>query len=884
MRDTQNVALHNYLQQEGSAPLDINDPSGPTPLRTGDDVRRFIALPEPRQPRSAKKRKDFILGTGRALTVPLVFAVGIGIGIGPREARAQVVNDTTLIGSTGSTGATGATGTTGTAGTDGAAQSGTDGGSGGSGGTGGAGGTGATGGAGLTAVSGSTISNSGTITGGTGGSGGAGGTGGTGGTGGNGGSGRPETLFTPTTTDGGAGGTGGTAGSGGSGGAGGGGGAGISGSSLTITNSGSITGGAGGAGGAGGQIGNGGAGGNGGTGADGRDGGPNGYQSKAGTNGGNGGSGGFGWVGGAGGSGGNGGAGGDGYDNTNAAAGVGGDGGTGGNGGNSISSTSSSGGSGGTGGQGGLSGVGVLSADGADGADGSSGSTGVSSLGLSAGSNGSRGAGGAGISLTGGTNSITNAVGGTIAGGDGVTGGNGIDVLGGNVTITNLGSVTGGQGGTTYGIRVSGGTVTSLTNAQGGTAPLTYFGALPTTYNVFIRSTSDFGRLAVTSPSGSMTFGVDSSSTLPTALRTTVRYTDVLTGVTHDAITNEETRVTMGRYYWTLTAGSTTDSWDLLAWMFSPDPVNTLLGLQANANAVRSVLAQRAATTTFALDYDCPVFDAHGVCVSLGLRNAQLGRDYRDSGEFAGLFTAAYRLTPEVRVGGFIDHGFVNHDPAGVDAKSTRPMLGGFAVFQQNADFTGLTIRAALAYQQGEMRINRTELSATEAGTGEARTRAFAYGGEIAYGIAADAAWVAQPYVGLQRSESRRSAYSESTSDSVQFPITYDRFGQAVTSATAGLRLRGAITPDLSVVVGAGMEYDIRSKMDRYEGTSGIVDLESFSIDVGGGQNELRAAGSAGLRYKLAPNQVVAVDAAIRQLPYGKDPSVTQMVRYSIGF
>jgi hypothetical protein len=441
-----------------------------------------------------------------------------------------------------------------------------------------------------------------------------------------------------------------------------------------------------------------------------------------------------------------------------------------------------------------------------------------------------------------------------------------------------LGTITTGPG--AFGIRVdAAGSVATLVNAQGGNTPLTYSGALPATYNVVVRSLTSFGRLAVTSPSGTMTFGVDATSTLAAN-----RYTDVLTGVSASAITNEETEVTLGRFAWTLTAGSAVDSWDLLARLLGPDAANTLLGLESNAYAVRSVLAQRAAATTFALDYDCSVFDQHGFCVSVGFRNTQMGSNYADSGETAGLLTAAYRVTPEFRIGGFIDQSLTSNTPVGVDTKNTQPMLGAFAVYQENADFSGLTIRAGLAYQEGDLRITRPDLTDTEAGTGRARTTALAFGGEIAYGFPLDNTWVAQPYAGMRRSDSQRQGYTETTSDSVEFPITYDRFGQQVTSATAGLRLRGAITPQFSLTFGAGMEHDLNSKVDRYAGTSTISGLESFSINAGQQQNETRAVGSAGMRYMIASNQALGFDASVRQMPYGNDPSVTTMLRYSIGF
>ena len=306
--------------------------------------------------------------------------------------------------------------------------------------------------------------------------------------------------------------------------------------------------------------------------------------------------------------------------------------------------------------------------------------------------------------------------------------------------------------------------------------------------------------------------------------------------------------------------------------------------MQANLSAVRSVLSQRAAATTYALDYDCSVFDQHGFCVSVGFRNTQIGSNYADSGETAGLLTAAYRVTQELRIGGFIDQNLVSNSPTGVNTKNTQPMLGAFAVYQENPNFSGLTIRAALAYQQGDLRITRPELTDTEAGTGRARTSAFAFGGEIAYGFPLDGTWVAQPYAGLRRSDSQRRGYTETTSADVEFPITYNRFGQTVTSGTAGLRLRGAISPEFSLTLGAGMEYDLDSKMDRYSGTSTIPDLERFSINASQQQNEVRAVGSAGMRYMIASNQALAFDASVRQMPYGNDPSITTMLRYSIGF
>ncbi len=439
----------------------------------------------------------------------------------------------------------------------------------------------------------------------------------------------------------------------------------------------------------------------------------------------------------------------------------------------------------------------------------------------------------------------------------------------------------------------NGGTITRFHNAQGASTAVSINGRLPAEYYVIIRGANDFGRLrgisGVAAPTGVMRFDVSQYSTAIAG----GTYTAVLQNIAASQLDPTSLSGIAGGLAWQLVDPDQDNSWDLLVVSSAPpappappgpDAANTLLGLQSNAYAVRSVLSQRAAATTFALDYDCSVFDQHGLCVSVGARNTQMGSNYSDSGETAGLLTAAYRVTQELRLGGFIDQNLVSQSPVGVDPKNTQPMLGAFAVYQENPDFSGLTIRAALAYQEGDLRITRPEITDTEAGTGRTRTTAVAFGGEIAYGVPLDETWIAQPYAGLRRSDSQRRGYTETTSDSVEFPVTYNRFGQQVTSATAGLRLRGAITPEFSLTFGAGMEHDLDSKMDRYAGTSAISGLETFSINASQQQNETRAVGSAGMRHMVASNQALGFDASMRQLPYGNDPSVTTMVRYSIGF
>ena len=122
--------------------------------------------------------------------------------------------------------------------------------------------------------------------------------------------------------------------------------------------------------------------------------------------------------------------------------------------------------------------------------------------------------------------------------------------------ITNTGTLTTNGG---YGINNSG-TISTLNNQQ---SDLVLKGNLPLNYNAIIVSPTNYGKMTVTSPSGSTTFGVAPGSVLATG---PITYSAVLSGVTSSNLTT-----TSGTYggglvatNWTLkNSGGTT--WDLVA-------------------------------------------------------------------------------------------------------------------------------------------------------------------------------------------------------------------------------------------------------------------------------------------------------------------------------
>lgn len=97
------------------------------------------------------------------------------------------------------------------------------------------------------------------------------------------------------------------------------------------------------------------------------------------------------------------------------------------------------------------------------------------------------------------------------------------------------------------------GSIATLSNAQNN---LNFNGQLPSNYNVSIASAANYGKLIVTAPSGTTTFGIKSGSTV-----TGTTYSDVLSGVTAANIAN--LTGTFGVWRWTLSDNDLDNAWDL---------------------------------------------------------------------------------------------------------------------------------------------------------------------------------------------------------------------------------------------------------------------------------------------------------------------------------
>jgi hypothetical protein len=319
-----------------------------------------------------------------------------------------------------------------------------------------------------------------------------------------------------------------------------------------------------------------------------------------------------------------------------------------------------------------------------------------------------------------------------------------------------------------------------------------------------------------------------------------------------------------------------------------PNATNTLAALTTNRNALQNVLAQRSALLNITLDYDCPVFDKDNLCISYQARYTSLaGRNGGDStDDAAGVFTVAYRLSPELRLGGFMDFRLRQDAPTNLKYGDDLPSFGLFLGYTQNADGTGLQGRISGAYQRGEVSITRSNgLENTEPGSGKATLTSRVLGGEIGWGFAMPHNLIATPFLGMRYTEASRSAYSERTeAGTVDYPISYSDFHQQVTTANLGLRLRGALTEAIGWQLGGGAEYDLRRDANTYNGTSSIPDLTSFALASADKANRLRPFAMAGTHYQLGPNQRLTANLIYREQAYTAEPSITALAGIQVAF
>lgn len=442
--------------------------------------------------------------------------------------------------------------------------------------------------------------------------------------------------------------------------------------------------------------------------------------------------------------------------------------------------------------------------------------------------------------------------------------------------LTNLGTIS-ATGANSYGIYVADyGNVASLTNAQGGNNPLTYYGNLPTFYNVVISGAS-YGKLAVTNAGSSQTtFGITSDSVVASR-----RYAALLTGVSASNIAGA-TSGTVGGFTYNLVQVEGTDQWDLLIPTYV-NAANTLAAVQQNASGLATVINLQTAALQAGLSYDCTVYDENNLCVSAGGRYTYAGASPSGNAQ-AGLVIVGYRPVQNFRLGAYADQTVANATPSGITQKNNGPMFGFFGNWNLNKDGNGLGVQAAVALSQSKLDITRSsQLAYTEAGSGSTQLGGQGWQLKANYAQPVTDSTKLIPYLGLMYTRLNIGGYTESASSSVNYPLTYNALAQSNFAAIGGVGMSSLLMEKLTGTLSVGIQQNLNYSMGNYQGTSQLPGLYSFSVQMPG-YNSTGATATAGLYYDVNKRERLGFNVLWQQQPFIATNTTTALATYTIGF
>jgi hypothetical protein len=512
------------------------------------------------------------------------------------------------------------------------------------------------------------------------------------------------------------------------------------------------------------------------------------------------------------------------------------------------------------------------------------------------------GANAAGVRLNSGSKSGVNAISNSGVIATSGSSANGIDILGSaQVTVVNTGTIS-ASGASSFGI-YNLGNLTTLTNSQGGSSPLTYSGILPVNYNVIVTDLTHYGKLDVASGAvtGVMNFNISNGSSL--AYNTT--YSTVLNGFKINNLGNSYGTFNSGgnNYVWALVhriGGSAMQS-DLViqpipqsaappvldtlkaeliaqSYLLNPIDPDTQASLNSLGNTLQSLFAMQNAGVVNGMTYDCSLFGANNVCVSAGGRLTNVS-GYPDNTTSA-LIVGAYRYSPNLRFGGYLDQNLTQSTPGGIaQLNNGSPMVGIFGVWTQNLDGTGVEAKISAGYANKGATLTRPVVGASEAGSGSTNLTTQGVQGLLKYGFAVGNKSLISPYAGMRYVLGGMDGYSEAQSSTVSSPLMYNSINNYTTTVLAGFIGSHKLNEKTMLVASAGAEKDINTNVGNLVSTGN----GDYNIAMNNNYRTLRPTASIGAYYDLSARERLGLTGIYRQESYQAITSTTVLATYTVG-
>ncbi|QWD46917.1 autotransporter outer membrane beta-barrel domain-containing protein [Polynucleobacter paneuropaeus] len=452
-------------------------------------------------------------------------------------------------------------------------------------------------------------------------------------------------------------------------------------------------------------------------------------------------------------------------------------------------------------------------------------------------------------------------------------------------TITNTGTISSG---TSQAFDNSSGTLATLNNSQGAgnsAGALTYGGALPTNYNIIINSPMSYGKLAVTSGTGTTTFGIYTGSTVRNGT-----YAAVLSS-SDNTIAVTSTSGKYGSASWLLSPEApclTSCIYDLIisGIYTGPSLANTNQSLINTASVLQGTYTLQNSVLSNSFTYDCTVFGANDVCVSAGGRNTQV-QAANGLNNTSALLIAAYRPHPNYRIGAYADQNLSVSNPGGtVNLGNNTPLIGLFGAWSERLDGTGTEVKVSAAYGQKNTTMTRSVVgsgaTASEAGSGSSTLNSQGVQVTAKYGFGIMDKVIVSPYVGVRYTSNTMGGYSEQATSSVTAPLTYSALNTNATTALAGVGASYRVIPTVMTFASAGVETDTNTANGTYTATNASIGTLT-PVNFNANPVRTRPTATVGAYYDIEKNQRLGITGIYRQEAYQAVSTTTVMATYTIG-
>jgi hypothetical protein len=311
-----------------------------------------------------------------------------------------------------------------------------------------------------------------------------------------------------------------------------------------------------------------------------------------------------------------------------------------------------------------------------------------------------------------------------------------------------------------------------------------------------------------------------------------------------------------------------------------PSAADTQQSLVNVAGGLKNTVTQQNTVVSNSLNYDCAVFDKKNACVSVSTRNTSSSAD-SNLNDTSGVIVGAYRPHPKLRVGLYVDQNSQS-SPQGnaITISNNKPLVGFFAVWNQNADDSGIQVKLSAANGQKNTQITRPIVGTSEAGSGSTQLTSQGIQITAKYGFVVKKKGLIRPYLGIRFTENNVAKYTEGGSSSVTAPLSYTGIYTNATTALAGVEFAYKFNPKFTLFASANLESDTNV-------TNGVISATGVNgltpINLNSNLAKTRRSAIAGAYYDVAENQRIGLLGIYRQETSQSESSTTAIATYHIG-